>query len=124
MPKTILIVEDQIDALDMLTLLFRNEGYNVITAKDGKDGFDTARNHQPDLVLIDLTMPKLSGLDLIQLLRGTPPLRNIPVIAMTAFGEGMLTQALDAGANEAIPKPLRFDRLIDMTAHLVSIPRY
>lgn len=123
MPKTILIVEDQIDALDMLALLFRNEGYQVITAQDGKDGFDTARNQQPDLVLTDLTMPKLSGFDLIQLLRGTPPLHNVPVIVMSAFGEEMLERALEAGANEVIPKPLRFDRLIDLTAHLVSIPR-
>ena len=120
MPKKILIVEDQIDALDMLALLFKHEGYKVITATDGQKGFDIACKERPDLILTDLMMPNLDGIDLIHLLRNAPQFHKVPIIVMTAYGEIKARKALDAGANEAVHKPIPFDHLITIAAQLVS----
>jgi CheY-like chemotaxis protein len=122
-PKKILIVEDQSDALDMLALLFRHEGYQVITATDGQQGFDSACKEQPDLILTDLMMPNLDGIDMIHLLRNEPQFQKVPIIVMTAYGEIKAQKALDAGANEAVHKPIPFDHLINLTAQLISTYR-
>lgn len=120
MPKKILIVEDQIDTLDLLALMFKHEGYKVITATDGQEGFKIACKEQPDLILTDLMMPNLDGVEMIHLLRDESQFQKVPIIVMTAYGEIKARKALDAGANEAIHKPIPFDHLITIAAQMVS----
>src|SRR5262249_27007395 len=119
-PKKILIVEDQTDTLDLLALMFKHEGYKVFTAQDGQEGFDLACKEQPDLILTDLMMPNLDGIEMIQLLRNESQFQNVPIIVMTAYGEIRAKEALNAGANEAVHKPIPFDHLITITARMVS----
>ena len=122
MSKSILIVEDQPDALDILVYLFTLEGYKVIAAHNGQEGFNMAQKEHPDLILTDIMMPILDGVDMIKQVRQDRQLQKVPVIVMTAFGEDKTQMAITAGANETIQKPLRFDTLLGMTAHLISAP--
>ncbi|HIJ43508.1 MAG TPA: response regulator [Rhodospirillaceae bacterium] len=112
MPKTVLIVED--NALDMRLFddLLTEHGYNVIKTGNGGDVVEFARDYRPDLILIDIQLPGISGLDALELLRRDPETRKIPAIAVTAFAmKGNREMFLDLGFDDYISKP-------------ISVPRY
>jgi CheY-like chemotaxis protein len=87
--KKILVVDDEQDVLIYLTALFQDNGYDVITAKDGIEGFDLAKKEKPDLITLDITMPDQSGVRTYRYYKGNDELRNIPVIIITAIGDSM-----------------------------------
>ena len=120
MSKKILVVEDHLDTLDMMTFFLKRQGYVVITANDGQEGFDRALSEAPDLIVTDIQMPNLDGIEMIKLIRREPQLASIPVIVLTAYREGRTMQAINAGADEVTHKPVRFDTLLDITNTLLS----
>lgn len=81
--KTILVVDDEPDILRWLTLLFENNNYRVVTAKDGLEGMEVARSEKPDLITLDVSMPKESGVKMYRNLHKDENLANIPVILVT-----------------------------------------
>ena len=109
MSAKILIVEDNPDQRDFLAILLRQQGYAVATAIDGLEGIHQARNTNPDLIVCDITMPNLDGIDMVRALRKIPVYRNTPVLMLSAYGTNKLFEALDAGANHVMRKPLDFD---------------
>ena len=83
--KTILVVEDEDDVLDYLVTFFEDNGYNVITANNGNIGFEKALNNDPDLISLDISMPKETGIRMYQNLSTNPATKDIPVIIVTGF---------------------------------------
>lgn len=81
----ILIIEDDIPLRDMYRERLEMEGYNVEVASDGEEGLAKAVEFQPNLILLDLMMPKISGLDVLDILKSTPKTKDIPVIVLTAL---------------------------------------
>ncbi|MCX5685224.1 MAG: response regulator transcription factor [Planctomycetota bacterium] len=104
--KRIIIVEDERDMADLVAARLRKEGYQVDAAYDGAAGLDAVRAHPPDLVLLDIMMPVLSGTDVLAELRRDPRTAGVPVVMMTAKGrEADVVAGLKLGADDYIAKP-------------------
>lgn len=111
MPQKILVVDDSDDTRDMMTRLLEMEAFTVVTAEDGNTGLDVAATERPDLIITDINMPNLNGLEMIRRLRQHPGFERIPIMAITAYGNGVAKEALDAGADRAATKPVQFKSL-------------
>lgn len=119
--QTILAVDDEQDLLDLIDYNLQKAGFEVLQAKDGKQGVELARKHHPDLVLLDVMMPKMDGLEAVEVLRGDEKLNQIPVIFLTARGdEKTEVTGLDKGADDYITKPISFSTLI---SHIKAVLR-
>ncbi len=103
---TILVCDDEPHIVHVVAAKLRNAGFEVLTATDGQEALDIARQHVPSLLITDYQMPYLSGLELCARMRAEPELKNIPAIMLTARGFSINTTELD-GTNirELIPKP-------------------
>lgn len=112
MTEKILVVDDSRDTREMMTKLLELESFNVITAEDGRIGFDTAKAERPDIIITDINMPNLNGIEMIRLLRGEGDFGSVPIMAITAYGQNVAQEAVEAGANQATTKPIDFDKLI------------
>lgn len=111
----ILIVDDMIDNLVLLSLDLQKCGYRVVTASNGEEAVRVASISQPDLILMDISMPGLDGLGATRQIKEQPSVRGIPIIAITAFStEGFRRAAYDAGFDGYLTKPIDFDRLHDL----------
>ena len=110
MSKKVLIVEDYADVRMIMKILIGLRGYEVIEAADGYEAMEKAKEHHPDLILMDLAMPVLDGFIATQIIRETEDTKQIPIIALTAF-DNYHEKAIEAGCNEVIKKPLDFQRL-------------
>jgi CheY-like chemotaxis protein len=108
----ILIVEDHPDSRDLLALYLRMRGYTVYTAEDGLEGLKLIQLDCPALIITDLSMPRLDGVEMIKRVRQIPECRITPIIVMTAFGIDEESAALKAGANQTIAKPIEYESLI------------
>jgi two-component system cell cycle response regulator DivK len=105
-PKTILYVEDNELNRKMVRDLLRRTSYRLIEAVDGEAGIATALERRPDLILMDVQLPKVSGLDALRTLRSTPATAQTPIIAITSFAlSGDQQKARDAGASAYLAKP-------------------
>ncbi|KKU86797.1 MAG: hypothetical protein A2667_02585 [Candidatus Wildermuthbacteria bacterium RIFCSPHIGHO2_01_FULL_47_27] len=105
MAKKILIIEDEKILRELLSAKLLREGYDVETAKDGAEGLRVTQEVRPDLVLLDIFMPKLSGFEVLEILRNDVQLRNIPVIVISNSGQpSELEQAKDLGAIDVLIK--------------------
>lgn len=80
----ILVVDDEPDILTLVTARLRQNGYEIMMAKDGLEGLEKAEGEKPDLILVDVSMPKMNGFQMVQLLRMSESLKEIPVIVITA----------------------------------------
>jgi CheY-like chemotaxis protein len=108
MPK-ILIVEDEGIIIDLLKKKLEKEGYEVEVARDGEEGLRKMREIWPDLILLDLEMPKISGLGLMEEINKNPSLKRIPIIVMSEAGDSFeLKRARELGAKDFIIK-IEFD---------------
>jgi len=104
-PK-ILLVEDERDLLELLKYNLDREGFEVFTAETGEDGLKEVRAHAPDLILLDLMLPSMDGLEVCRSLKGRSETAEIPVIMLTAKGEETdIVQGLELGADDYITKP-------------------
>lgn len=110
-PKKILIAEDYADTRSFMKYLIESYGYQALEAVDGQDAVETVRQEHPDLVLMDLAMPVMDGLTATRVIRGFEGMARLPIIAVTAHGESFYKQALEAGCDDLINKPLDFSAL-------------
>ncbi|MDA1028085.1 MAG: response regulator transcription factor [Bacteroidetes bacterium] len=103
----ILIVDDEPDILDLLQYNLKKEKYDTIVALDGQEGIEKAQFHQPDLIVLDIMMPRLDGLEAVKSLRQNANLREIPILMLTARGsEADHVVGLDSGADIYLSKPI------------------
>lgn len=118
MPK-ILYVEDNEDNVYMLKRRLAKHGYEMVVAGDGAAGVAAAGREKPDLILMDLSLPVLSGWDAARQLKGADATRAIPIIALSAHAlDGEREKALAAGCDEFETKPVDLERLLEKIARL------
>ena len=120
MPKKILVVEDDPDARELLRSILTLAGLNVVLARDGEEGLERAREVSPDLVITDISMPRLDGLGLIRRLREVPGLVNIPILAITSYGMEKAMDAIRTGANRALARPVQNHLVLVFVFDLLS----
>ena len=114
MAAKILVVDDEPSIRELAQLILENEGYNVITAASGVETIQKATVEMPDLVLLDVVMPGVSGLDTCRMLKGEARTRSIPVIMFTVLGrENDRKQAEEAGCDGYFVKPFSPDSLLE-----------
>ncbi len=106
LPRSILVVEDEKEIRDLLALYLRKEGFSPLLAPDGETAILSARREKPDLVLLDILLPKADGLEVLRAIRTTPEIAGTPVVMLTAKGdETDRIVGLELGADDYIPKP-------------------
>lgn len=122
MGAKILVVEDEPDIMRIITHALTVAGYQVIPAYGGEDAIRKAKAQRPDLVLTDLAMPKVSGVEVIQAVKGDPETQHIPILAVTAHvWDGIAQSAGQVGVNGFISKPFSMRQLlIEVQKHLPS----
>jgi two-component system cell cycle response regulator DivK len=119
--KHILIVDDYPDALDIWALYLRSMGYDVSTASDGAEAIAQAERIHPDLIVLDLELPRVSGYDAAKRLRTNSETQHIPLIAATGYSHAQhLNRARDAGFDEIVVKPCDPDALVDVIERLLA----
>src|SRR5688572_18430394 len=105
--RKVLIADDEPDILEILKYNLSNEGYEVVTAKDGDEALEKTRRFMPDLVVLDVMMPKKNGVEVCQILRAQPAFRETLIIFLTAISdEGTQIKGLETGADDYISKPI------------------
>ena len=117
----ILVVDDSADNVAILSLDLQGQGYRVVTATNGEEAISVASATLPNLILMDISMPRLDGLGATRRIREKEALRDVPVIAVTAFGtEGFQRAAYDAGVLGYLTKPIDFGRMHQLVARLLG----
>jgi two-component system, cell cycle response regulator DivK len=112
--KTILIVEDNELNMKLFEDLLQAHGYAILSTKDGLDALRLARAHKPDLVLMDIQLPEISGLEVTRMMKADPDLAHIPVVAVTAFAmKGDEEKIRRGGCEGYIAKPISVSRFIE-----------
>ncbi len=110
----ILIVEDERDLQSLLRLFFERQGYTVYDARDGQEAVEVARRKLPDLILMDIQMPRKTGIEAVQELRADPRFANTPILAITAHARNYLPpDIIRAGFDHVILKPFDFQEMMD-----------
>ncbi len=113
MAKTILIVEDNELNLKLFNDLLQAHGYNTVLTRNGHDAVRLAGEHRPDLILMDIQLPEISGLDVTRMIKADDALKDIPVVAVTAFAmKGDEEKFLEGGCEGYLAKPVSIDSLI------------
>ena len=111
--KNILVVEDDLDIRELISFNLANEGHQVFEANDGEVGIDKARNNNPDLILLDLMLPGIQGLDVCRIIKSDQETKETPIIMVTALGqEEDIVKGLETGADDYITKPFSIKVLI------------
>jgi two-component system alkaline phosphatase synthesis response regulator PhoP len=111
--ETILIVDDEADLLDLIEYNLEKEGYSVLKAENGYDGIKLARKYNPDLIILDIMMPKMTGIEVCKVLKEDPVLKIRPVIFLTARGdEKTEIEGLEMGADDFLSKPISTTKLV------------
>jgi DNA-binding response OmpR family regulator len=120
--KTVLIVEDEEDAAEMFAEMMRVSGYRVVTTSKSAPAISMMLADIPDLVLLDVMMPEISGLDVLRQMRRNPALANIPVIMITARSmPADIKNGMEAGASTYLTKPVGFIELKETVERILTI---
>lgn len=118
---TVLVVDDMSDNLILISLSLQDMGYRVVTASNGEDALNVAKLARPNLILMDIAMPHQDGLAATRRIREEAELKEVPVVALTAFDtDGFRQAAFDAGFNGYLTKPIDFERLKKLMHMLLS----
>jgi CheY-like chemotaxis protein len=119
--RTILLVEDFDDTRLMMKLWLLRHGYRVIEAENGEEAIQLAGSEHPDLIIMDMMMPGMNGLDATQRIREYQALRRTPIVAVSAYGaDEYRSLALEAGCNEYISTPFEPQELADLIKSLIA----
>ena len=111
----ILIVDDEKDIVETLSFMLQAKGYEIISAYDGEEGLKLAKKEKPDLIILDVMMPKINGYKICRLLKYDAKYKNIPIIMVTARSQDndkLIGE--ETGANEYITKPFEFSDVLNV----------
>ena len=124
MAKKILVVEDNELNLKLFCDLLRAHGYEAEPVRDGREALEKARAFEPDLIVMDIQMPHISGLELIEQVKADEDLKVIPIMAVTAYAaKGDEERIRDAGAEGYVSKPISVIRFVEEVAALLEAAR-
>ena len=121
MPRRILVVDDNPNNVEILRMRLEAHGYEVVTAADGEEGLAAVRDQLPDLILLDIMMPKLDGIEVCQIIRADPAIRVLPVVLLTALDPSERVKGLEAGADDFLTKPINQPELFARVKSLLRI---
>ena len=114
MPRSVLVVDDEANILLSLEFLMKKAGYDVRTARDGEEALAEMRKARPDLVLLDVMMPKRNGFDVCEMIRANPEWKDVRVIMLTAKGRDVEREkGLAVGADDYITKPFSTREVVE-----------
>ncbi len=117
----VLVVDDEVNITQILEFSIGAEGFDVITAQNGEEAVEKARREQPDLIILDVMMPKIDGYEACRILKANPLTKNIPVVLLTAKGRDIDKRlGMEVGATDYIVKPFSPNRLIERINQLLS----
>jgi two-component system cell cycle response regulator DivK len=123
MSKLVLIVEDNELNMKLFRDLLEAHGYRTIGTRNGKEAHGLARTHRPDLILMDIQLPEISGLDVTKILKADPQLAEIPVIAVTAFAmKGDEERIRQGGCEAYLSKPISVAKFLETVRHFLGAP--
>ena len=124
MKAKILVIDDDRVTLTMLEMILSRHGYQVLSAKDGEKGLELALKAKPDVVISDMLIPKIHGLDICNKIKQDPQLKDTKIILMTAVYKGATFQfeAKESGADHFIEKPIDTNELLDKLEKLITTP--
>jgi len=121
MPKEILIVDDEPSIVVPIQFLMEQQGYSVLVAENGEDALDAIYKYKPDLILLDIMLPRIDGYEVCEIVRLNPEYRDIKIIFLTAKGrEVEIAQGLALGANAYIVKPFSNTELVAKVKELLD----
>ena len=118
--KKIMIVEDNRDGREGMAILLRMEGFEVVGVPDGREALRVAESARPDLIITDIVMPGLDGIDLIKLLRRIPEFSCMPIVVLTAHGKSKAEDAIKVGATHTMIKPVDVKEFLRVINGLLS----
>ena len=119
-PKTVLLAEDEPNIVESLTFLLERAGYVVSVATDGQQALDHALNHQPDVLILDVMLPKLDGYEVARRLRADERTKSLPILVLTAKSQDKDREtALECGADLFITKPFANSDVIDAVCRII-----
>ena len=117
----VLVIDDEEYIQHILNFSFGAEGYDVLTASDGEEGISKAKNERPDIIVMDIMMPKMDGYEACKRIKADPETKDIPVILLTAKGrEADRKLGADAGADDYVVKPFSPGRLIERVEGMIK----
>ncbi|MGM0784209.1 response regulator transcription factor [Halomonas faecis] len=117
----VLVVDDEPNIVLSLEFLMQQAGFEVVTAEDGESALATVANGAPDLILLDISLPGISGFDVLERLRGDPHHQRLPIIMLTAHGrEVEREKGLALGADDYVTKPFSTQALVDKVKALLA----
>lgn len=117
----ILVVDDEVNITQILEFSIGSEGFEVITAQNGEEAIERARRERPDLIILDIMMPKIDGYEACRILKANPLTKNIPVLLLTAKGRDIDRRlGYEVGATDYIVKPFSPNKLVERIHRLLS----
>ena len=118
--KKILIVEDNPQNMKLIEMTLRGRSYTLLKATDGEEALDMVLRDQPDLIIMDIQLPKVSGLEVTRRLRQIPAFSHVPIIALTAYAmKGDREKFIEAGCNAYLSKPISTRELSGMVTEML-----
>jgi len=120
MNERILIVEDNSQNMRLIEMTLRAKGYALLKASDGEEALDVAVRERPDLIIMDIELPKMSGLEVTTKLRSTAVFSHVPIVAITAYAmKGDKEKAIEAGCDAYLSKPINTRELPEVIAQML-----
>ena len=122
--KRVLVVDDEIDVRTYISTLFQDQGYEILTAENGEEGFELAKKEKPDLITLDIAMPTQSGMRTFRMFKDSEELKSIPVIIITGMGEDVSSfinrlKGFSSKPEGFMGKPIDEEKLIKMASDLI-----
>jgi DNA-binding response OmpR family regulator len=125
MAKTILVVDDDLRTLKLVGLVLDQEGYNVVAAESGEEGLEKARTENPDLIVLDILMPGLTGYEVVQRVRADPQTARVPILMLTAkSGLDDQMTGYEVGADDYLTKPFHREELVSRVESVLSLAEH
>ncbi|MEE9200244.1 MAG: response regulator [Candidatus Brocadiales bacterium] len=119
--KTVLVIEDNVDNMELISLILEKNGYKVLKAETGQQGFDMALEARPDFIILDIQLPDMDGLEVLRKIRSSEIDSGIPVIAMTSYAMvGDREKMMAAGCNGYIEKPIDLEKVIGQIREILG----
>ena len=122
--KRVLVVDDEVDVRTYISTLFEDQGYEILTAENGKEGFELAKKEKPDLITLDIAMPSQSGMRTFRMFKDSEELKSIPVIILTDMGEVVESfikrlKGFSSQPDGFMGKPIDEEKLIKIVSDLI-----
>ncbi len=120
--KRILVVDDEIGALTLIGIMLERGGFEVLKAKDAEQALSVLELETPDLIILDVMMPGMDGIELCRLLRERPDTADLPILILSARGDAKsVMDGMDAGASDYLPKPILHHDLVAKVRRMLDL---